>query len=293
MRTGDRKPIILIIWFLLMVFAYGCGEGEEIESGTSVEDEETESSIIIEVEPSDYFPTSEGTSWVYEIEIGNVEPIFYRLERWSVGDGYVLPYEIRGRFARLFYNNNEKKFLLEIGVKRLADKQGPLQYPKGVELEIKKDELGIFEEAKQVFWAITFSGGFEVDEVVTYSPENMPGYPTGSWGMEEGYSIRPMFFSDLPGTQIGICVGDEAVDNLLFAGVDTKVPEYEGIPLLYFIRTVEPAKKKEGENYYYFHNGFSEEIWFAIGKGLVRLEQKVGGKTSMVWTLVEFSEGTD
>jgi hypothetical protein len=30
---------------------------------------------------------------------------------------------------------------------------------------------------------------------------------------------------------------------------------------------------------------FREDLWFAQGKGLVRLVQTVNGETSMVWTL--------
>jgi len=243
----------------------------------------------VEGEPGDYFPTSTGMKWVYQIEIGEVEPLNYKEISWPLGKREIT-YSTRGRFRPLLEETPPKTFLLEMRVKGPAAKQGPLEY-EGVELEIEKDELGIFDEyAKQVFWSTTRGGRFMAQEVVTYSPY-MPGAPTGSWGgwgQGDGYSMRLIFFGDEPGTRIGM--GKEPQDALLFVGIDTQVPQDEGTPLLHFLRTVESSERKKGEEQSHLGKGFTEDMWFARGKGMVRLEQKVEGETSMTWSLIQFSK---
>jgi hypothetical protein len=240
--------------------------------------------------PSDYFPTRVGTKWVYAIKIGEMEPIHYRETSWPLGETRVA-YATRGRFMPLLDDRPKKDFILAISVKSLASKQGPLEYPSGVELEIEQDELGIFESAKQVFWAIS-PGRFMAHEVITYSPDT-PGAPIGGlwggWGQEDGYSMRLVFFADKPGIQIGL--GREPVDTLLFDGIDTQVPSYEGTPCLHFVRQVEPSKPNDEERLMDSRKiAFTEHIWFARNKGLVRLEQRREG-IAMVWKLVQFHEG--
>lgn len=235
-------------------------------------------------EPSDYFPTGVGAKWVYEIEVGEVDPLYYRETVWPVGEEDAWVYSTRGRF--FLADGLQKTFMLEMKVKGVAAKQGLLEYPIGVELEIEKDELGIFEGAKKVFWAVIPSQ-FMAHEVVTY-PSDMLGAPTstwGAWGQEDGFSVRLVFFAEKPG--VAISMGEEPKDKLLFVGVETHLPRYEGESLLYFLRTVEPAESEEGEAPSYLDNEFTEDTWFAKGKGLVRLEQRVNGETSMVWTLIQ------
>lgn len=291
MRIENGCTAILTIGLLVCVSPFGCAKRENLESPGPGEGEKAESSIPVEDEPSDYFPTDTGTRWIYEIEKGEVDPLHYRVTRWPLRNGKVATTSTRGLFFRPPLGDRAlKTFLLEMSVKGPASKQGPLMWPAGIELDIEKDELGFFEDAEQVFWAITFSGRFEVWTVVTYLPDTstIVGGSWGSWGQEEGYSLRVVFFGEAPGTRIGI--GEKSKDNLLFTGVDTEVPEYEGTPLIHFVRTVEPAEKEEGEDRSYHEKGFSEDMWFAKGKGLVRLEQKVDGEVSMTWTLMEFSE---
>ena len=170
-------------------------------------------------EPSDYFPAASETEWVYEIEIGEVEPLNYREVVWPLGDGQAVAQAVRSRFVPLLEDKQLKTFALIIKVRGPAAEQGPLKYPDGVELEIVKDELGIFRDAKQVFWAITSSDRFMLDEVITYSPDT-PGAPTGAFGslgVEDGYSQRVIFFGEEPGAQIGL--GKEPKDTLLFVRI--------------------------------------------------------------------------
>ncbi len=244
--------------------------------------------------PSDFFPIAPGTRWVYEIEItGGPEPIRYEEVSWPVGGGKAVRYATRGFLGRPIGGPAGKRrtYRLEMSVKGSAKTQGPLQYPKGVELAVQEDELGVFRDHKKVFWATSESGRFMTNLVVTYDPDvapGAPGGPFGRWGQGDGSALRLIFFADKPLTQIGI--GEDPVDALLFVGIDADVPEHQGTECFHFVRTVKPAENQAGRDWVHFQQGFSEDTWFARGKGLVRLEQKVNGKTSMVWRLRSFSQ---
>jgi len=237
-------------------------------------------------EPWDWFPTRAGTRWVYEITIGEVEPLTSRTVIWPTGD-MAISYLVRGRLLPLLEEQPPDTFRLAISVKGPAARQGPLEFPGSVELSIETDELGIYQDVEQLFWAVTESGRFMVTEVATYPPTT-PGAPTGSWGTwgaEDGYSMREMFFGGDPGMGVGVGIGEEATEYLRFTGLDGSY--------LHFVRQVEDSDEQEAEEDSLFSVAFTEETWFERGKGLVRLEQKVAGETSMVWELVEFSEGAE
>lgn len=239
--------------------------------------------------PINYLPMKIGTTWTYKIEIGEVEPLNHERVIWPQGKTSLV-YVTRGRFISYLKREENKIFYLKMRIKGLAAKQGGLEFPIGVELEIEKDELGVFDNAKQVFWAGTSRGSFMAHEVITYPPHS-PGAPTGSWGtwgVEDGYSMRILFFGKSPGTEISM--GENAIDSLLFTGVE-RVPGTRNINGLHFVRTVKASQKDEkDEKLSILDRAFSEDVWFVKGKGLFRLEQKVEGKKSMTWTLVDFSE---
>lgn len=196
----------------------------------------------------------------------------------------------------------KKDFSLVIKVKGEAKQQGELKYPLGVELDVVEDEFGIFEGYKQVFWAITPSGGVMAHEVITHSVDSSGaprGDPWGGWGGKDGYSMRISFFARKPGTAISMGKrkdSEEASDRLLFTGIE-KVPEEDGAVGLHFVRTVAAQEEEKtkvpgfpDEKSGNIGKGFTEDSWFVKDRGLVRREQKVGGKTSMTWKLVSFSE---
>ena len=96
---------------------------------------------------------------------------------------------------------------------------------------------------------------------------------------DDGFAQQLLFFEQKPGVSIGF--GDKPVDTLTYVGVEQSAPGYTSGPILHFRREVKDSDKKESV----LDSGFTEDMWFAQGKGLVVLEQKVDGKTSMVWTL--------
>ncbi|MFH1073730.1 MAG: hypothetical protein V1752_01450, partial [Candidatus Firestonebacteria bacterium] len=78
----------------------------------------------------------------------------------------------------------------------------------------------------------------------------------------------------------GMGVADSP-DILYFKGIETNLPGYEGKSCAHFQRIARLSKT----SYPGFNKDFTEDMWWLKGTGLVRLEQKVEGKTSMVWTL--------
>jgi len=183
-------------------------------------------------------------------------------------------------------------------IKGDAKKQGGLEYPIGTELLVEKDELQVFFEAKQIFLATTPHGGFMTHRVVTYSSDT-PGSPNYGYGTEDGYSMGIVFFLRKPGIRISMGRSEkkESVDSLLFVDIEpipgTRTPGF------HFLRRVLPSEKegktekesadKEDGDAGNLGKGFTEDTWFDWGKGLVYLQQKVDGKVSMTWKLVDFS----
>ena len=236
--------------------------------------------------PADFFPTAAGCTWDYMIDVSG-DPLYLHRMVWPAGNRQV-GVTTRGRFARGLHDSGRRQFQLTITVARLAEVQGPLQYPGGVELSIEQDDLGVYEDHRKVFWALTSHERFEALEVITYSP-NHPGAPRmdpwGSWGVgDDGHSLRPLFFADRPGIAIGL--GENPPDMLAFEGIDsTKAPQW-GNNVLHFVRHV-----KEAESPGELSSGFEEHMWYASGKGLVELKQFVGGRETMHWVLRNFQTG--
>jgi hypothetical protein len=79
-------------------------------------------------------------------------------------------------------------------------------------------------------------------------------------------------------------------------GTDQQLVGGKEVLCLHFVREVKPAqddvtlgkpniiKGNLGE-------GFSEDMWFGLDKGLVRLQQRIRNNVSMTWELVSFSGG--
>jgi len=220
-----------------------------------------------------YFPTDVGATWNYEITINrDNEPLWYNETIWPLGSGGVR-YANRGRFI---YPANQKTFDLTLQVSQKVSQQGPLSYPVGVEVEILKDELGIFSRhVTHVFWAIDDSG--TVLQLEMFDRLAMPG---SSFGMEDGHAVRPLFFNRPAGIQIGL--GENPADTLLFLGVNDRVDGFRGSACLHFRREVEADDKGTSAH---LDKGFTEHRFYVKDKGLGRLVQEINDEWSMIWTL--------
>jgi len=270
MRT--RRLLVLFFAVLIGLFVFSCPKENDSQPGG---------------DPGDYFQTKVGTAWTYKITLGEVKPLKYEEVVWPQG-GSAIRMATRGLFLASFNKEEKKEFSLKIRVKGLASKQGKIEYPIGVELEIEQDEFGIFEYHKQVFFAATPHGGFTAHRVETrgYDSPGAPSNSWGGWGADDGYTMPLVFFAEKPGTRISI--GDKSPDSLLFIGIEKSPLGHSDS--LHFQRKVEPSEKKPGNDLGDLEKGFTEDTWFARGKGLVYLVQKIDGEISMIWTLTGFSQ---
>lgn len=273
------KGIVVILSILIISLTLpGCGGKNDGGSG----------------DLSDYFPIDTGKEWTYKITIGEAEPLSYREIVWDLKGGGTLIQSAMRRFLPLLEENSPDKFLLKIAVKRPAAPQELLNYPIGVELTIEEDELGIFAEYEKVFWAMTSSGRFMAEQMVTYSPLKpwAPSNALGSHGRKNAYSNRLLLFEAEPGAKLSGMGSITLVDMIYYEGIDNNLPGYEGNGCLHFKRVVVLKKGNwDREPEPPLNKDFTEDTWFAKGIGLVRLEQKVEGVPSMTWTL-EIDNGT-
>lgn len=241
-------------------------------------------------DPSAYFPTATGTTWEYLVTLGPREPLVAYERVWPVGGGRAMFSRVRGRILAERVRSTPPSVVLR--VVGPASAQGPLRYGRGVEVAIMRDDLRYFEDVEHCFWAIPADERFEALLVMTYSPLSSDA-PTGSWGVPivhgEGYVVRQLFHDRGAGVSIGSTMGDrDAHETLLSTGY---APEWQE-PCLHFLRIVEETESASGSDEAdVLNSAFTEEYWFERGKGLVRMEQKVGGVPSMVWNLTRFTAG--
>lgn len=223
-----------------------------------------------------YFPMNVAATWEYSIKIeGKAEPLSFDQVFWpTVGNKGVIQ-SARGRFVEAM-NNPNGEFKLKLQVKANVSQQGSLSYPNGVEIAVLEDTLGVYPSDLQgVFWVNNGSDSdFTVMELITFRK----GSGRGTGFSEDGESMRLLGFAGAPNVSIGL--GENPVDTLLYLGVDSSVVGYEGLLLLHYKRQV-VASGESSE----LEKTFTEDVWFAEGKGMVRLEQRVEGIPSMTWIL--------
>lgn len=228
----------------------------------------------------EYQPVKIGTTWTYQIKIGEVEPIFYKEIRWHTYNQELITTATRGRFLGYMKNPQKKEFLLKLAIDSIAPTQCELEYGNGYKLKIISDELVVYPEALNLYWAITpNSSGFQLLEVIEMDPEGP--FSAVRPMTKQGCALSMKIYAQSPG--VSISVGPSGADSILFMG-------FEAIPGtnqkgLHYLRTV---KAKEEDNFPRsdLDDSFTEDSYYQEGIGLVFLQQKVNGKVSMTWTLV-------
>lgn len=287
-----KRVVLCTVAVLIVIFATSCTKATSpsgVSSGLDEivsRDDATGPNHLSKTDPHVYFPMDVGTTWTYEISLGKADPLNYGVTSWPQGDDYAISYVTRGRYRGAMDYDGNKPLRLSIKVEGVAPKQGPLQFPESVKLAVLEDDLGIYDDSEEVFWAGTSADGLMVEEVITRSPDT-PGAPGGAWGsygVEPGWSKRLVFFARRPG--IGISEGEDSPDTLIFVGPKGNQ--------LHFLREVEVETKEpgtEGVSSSVLEKPFKEYIIFEKGKGLVNLIQEVDGIHSMSWELVKFTPG--
>lgn len=286
-----KHLFVFAISFLLLA----CNQAKHEDKKESEEDWQYEP--LSSTQMHNFFPSEIGMTWTYQIEIyGDDFPLQYKETSWSSGNQF-LNYSTRSLLRPPRDSDGDisqsKQFALQYKVKAASATQGILKFPDGVELEILKDELGIFKHNKQIFWAIRKTEDFFVNLVVTYSPDS-PGAPVGDAfqpvNITEGSMIKLIYFGNKPGLQFNL---GGSFDTLYFFRREKDVKGYEGVECLHFQRSVSSGEKKGNENKSkgddWISKAYSEDSWYVEGKGLVLLEQHVEDKLTMRWSLASVS----
>jgi hypothetical protein len=218
-----------------------------------------------------YFPYSVGIIWSYTIKTGTVRPMFHENVVCTKGGKAFAKFVAAGSIN----TSPDKDYSLKFSV------NSPYQEDKrigAVEINLIKDGMGIFRYVKGMYWGLdSFNGQAAILQAYDYNiSELFPVFKVPSSAGDKATAERIIFIYGKGGieqedSQMG-------TDKFSYQGTDNKVPGSEGITCLYFLRAVKPSNTQQ-------FSGFTEDCWFAPDKGLVRLIQKVDGKTSMTWTL--------
>ena len=207
--------------------------------------------------------------------MGYVEPVAYEEIKWPGATA-----------TKRIFNNAEyaprKTFLLELKIKGPAKnlEQSKI-HPGWFEVSVEKDELGVYKNAKQIFWSVDPSHQ-TFREVAIYQPDDSM---TPKGFSEDGTSERVLLFHGKAGTKIDRTKYFKSPhDTLTFNGIE-KFPGQEA-PVLHFVRHVN-AGLPDGTPNPNSMDEFEEHSYFARYKGLVYREQRIGGNTSMTWKVTD------
>jgi hypothetical protein len=252
----------------------GGGRRETAGSAAAADNETTD--------PREYFPLEPGMRWVYKVEQGTQPQQAYWSIIWPGADGT--------RQRQWFDESGggaAGKLTLRVKGKAASVPESPgAPYDYALEIEVEEDapyryvllsiagagnpDFNPFNRP-QVLWGVKDSP-FGVDEVLLFKPEYAP--PEAKPG-STGRQTRSLFFRPGPFTvqHLESDVWLSSVEH------DRNVPGYEGQVCYHFVRKFRSEDDPT----------FTEDLWYAKGKGLVRLVQKSAGQTSLTMTLSEFT----
>ncbi|MDD5098239.1 MAG: hypothetical protein PHD31_00765 [Candidatus Pacebacteria bacterium] len=249
------KPIIIIALFAIITI---------IVAGCTTEENQW-----------NYFPNQTGTEWNYKIMLSG-EPIRYT---------EALMYSNGGIYCtRDFYNDKDvTTHYLKFRITGVNSNPKSLSYDEVKNIKIIEDTLGVFSNNAGAAIAKKDDTAFLLlaHKIDVLSPDYL-------------LTERLLFFTgDVDDTLIKSHKGILSPDGLSYSGMDTNVPGYEGQKCMHFTRLVKFNLKNglNGHHQIGTEKDFTEDTWFAKDKGLIRLEQKIDGKISMIWTLEKFIKG--
>lgn len=260
MRAKWIKQFVLCagIIFIMMLGLVGCKQSHSTD-------------------PKDYCPLGIGSVWTYEITLGNTEPLYCYSTNWPVGEG-VMSVRTRGRFSATTSKGFEgKRFKLELLIVGKTPELDYFKNPNAMEVKVVKDELGVFENCEKIFW-LPGDDPFSVLQICCYPPDT-PGNPTSAWSYSGGYgtSWTPIFL----GPDLSSNLKDTPEANIRFV-------EFDG-STMHLQREVK-ADELNGEHHEaddILNKPFIEDRWYQEDVGLTKFEQRIDGKVSMTWELVD------
>lgn len=211
--------------------------------------------IMPHVDMFRYFPRDAGMKWEYEITIGEVSPVLTFFQIKGVLED--VDKNVLANWIQITLSVEEGEVYSLVTTFKPKEPFGEFAiWSESVELEIMEDTLGIFAGVQRVCWV-----------EVTYPVHlilQVRDYSYTAW--EESIVTVDELFTD-------------SEKHLTRAPVEAFVMCKCPKQYLHFKRIVRMKDQPEVEEIYYYK----------LDVGLVRFEQKVGGKLSMVWELVGFS----
>lgn len=278
MKNGKCLVFAIVILSMVTFLAVGCGSAPNTSINTvdvsPADTQATSSTAAISTTAMDYFPHAVGTTWTWEIRLDKAIPMQNWVTYWPQA-GKLIAY--RDKFLIAFWDDT---YVLTLEVVDLVNSiQVGEENLSGVELQIVRDDLGVFQGANRLYWVFKPSDKDLVVEVVSGLPgSSVSGQPSVVQG-QEGISARPIFFDGSVKQESDYTFPWNpytADDVLSFEGAvgDTWT----------FVRKV-AAEDPEDPRY----AAFTETVTYKQGVGMTSLRQEVGGTTSMTWTLVDFS----
>jgi len=237
---------------------------------------------LTDLKVEDFFP-EEGT-WRYKITVGEVEPVVRQTVKCGDSD---TTFGIEGRFLGLVVEPERKEFSLEYrAVGKVPEPDWLVEgaWPEegyAIGFEVLEDELGVFDWVAEACWLVDTQ---ENRVMLELGFPDSPAAPcsTGMYSYSSRLAVleRAVFY--VGGKKSGLVSGWGS-DVLWILGFDTKLEGYEGEMVVVFTRWLD------------LEGGISEDMWYAEGIGLVRLEQiqlSPGGEEqlAMTWELEEYTK---
>ena len=158
-------------------------------------------------------------------------------------------------------------FILKLRIGEQISEPGNYQGMTGWPIEILQDDIGIYQDVKELFWAYRDEESPRyIAEICVFDAQEQG--PPDTVVQSDGKSIRPIFLLGRPNSSLWL--GDEKNDTLFYIGLMNKTRHFE--------RRVDAINEEEP--------AFSEKTVFEVGSGLTELEQWLDGDMTMRWERV-------
>lgn len=268
MKANQYLCILAVLVIISCLLIAGCTQTQKPgQTTTSPTAYQTQSPAVWQPSSSSdadrYFPMKVGSEWLYKVDVEKNGAVIYKETPYFVRREMVYPQD---------KGNN-----LRIKIEKTVDKQCDSQYPDSLQLKVIEDDFGIFKYDKEIFWIQLFLSSYDtymVNQVTTV---------TGSY-YGDVCAEKVLFIADEVNTGMS---RSGSKDKLVYLGEDRINYKYHLIDCMHFRRTVGKTESASGD----WGKEFTEDSWYAPDKGLIRMEQKIAGRTSMVWELESFKPG--
>ncbi|MDD5098529.1 MAG: hypothetical protein PHD31_02325 [Candidatus Pacebacteria bacterium] len=266
MKSNHCFHILAILGIISCLLIAGCTQSQDTSLAKTSSTQTQSPSIrqsAMDFDNADlYFPMKVGSEWLYRIDVKE--------------NGAIIHKETSAFNRREMIYPQNKGNRLRIRIAKTVDKQCDTQYPDSLQLQIIEDDFKIFKYDQEIFWiklGLSSSGTYMVNQVTTLKEAS-----------DESCAEKVLFIADRVNTGMS---RSGSKDEVIYLGKEQINYEQQTIECMHFRRTVGSI---DGSSVYW-RKGFTEDSWYASDKGLIRMEQKVDDKISMVWNLENFKSG--